>query len=435
LLLNLSKVEIFIIFILTFLNGIFALSEIALVSVKRHNIEQKAVAGNKRAQIVLNLLDKPENFLSSVQVGITLIGVVAGAYGALQLVDNIEPIFQNIAFLKAYSRELSFTFIIGIITYFSIVVGELIPKSIALNNPEGVALAFGPIINFFSYLTYPLVKVLSFSTKVILKLIGIEDNKSADFSSEELLQLLKNAGKQGVIEREESVFHQNVFDFYEQTAENLKIHRTEVELINANDDFEKIKNQVKKSIFSKFPVYMNTIDEIVGVVTAKDFFEHVKSKEDFKKIIKKPILIPEMLSAVEVLRIFKERKEHLGIIVDEHGSFEGILTLHDLIESIVGNLSDSKFEVDPDFYIRKDNSVLVSGSVEIKEINEYFNVELIAESSENYMTLAGFVIYFLDRIPNVGESFEYNNYYFEIVDIDGNRIDKVVLKKIVVEKL
>ncbi|OGJ54298.1 hypothetical protein A2483_02535, partial [Candidatus Peregrinibacteria bacterium RIFOXYC2_FULL_33_13] len=299
----------------------------------------------------------------------------------------------------------------------------------------GVALAFGPIINFFSYLTYPLVKVLSFSTKVILKLIGIEDNKSADFSSEELLQLLKNAGKQGVIEREESVFHQNVFDFYEQTAENLKIHRTEVELINANDDFEKIKNQVKKSIFSKFPVYMNTIDEIVGVVTAKDFFEHVKSKEDFKKIIKKPILIPEMLSAVEVLRIFKERKEHLGIIVDEHGSFEGILTLHDLIESIVGNLSDSKFEVDPDFYIRKDNSVLVSGSVEIKEINEYFNVELIAESSENYMTLAGFVIYFLDRIPNVGESFEYNNYYFEIVDIDGNRIDKVVLKKIVVEKL
>lgn len=415
---------------LTLLNGVFALSEIALVSVKRHVIQQKAEEGHKRAAIVLKLLNNPESFLSSVQVGITLIGIVAGAYGAVELVDNVEPFFQNISFISQFSHELAFVVIISFITYFSIVLGELIPKSIALNNPEKIALNFGPFVHFFSYLTYPLIKLLSFSTLIVLKILRIEDNKADKISGEELVQMLKMADNQGVIEKEESMMHQNIFTFSEQRAKSLKTHRSEVEWIDIDGDMESITEQVKNSSYSKFPVCKNNVDNVVGVVTAKDFFEHLTSGKAFKDILKEPIFISEMMTAIDILRLFKEKKEYLGIVVDEYGSFEGILTLHDLIESIVGDLPEVNVDDEPELLKREDGTFLINGSMEIDTLNDSFEMELISENPENYMTLAGFIIYFLGRIPQIGETFEYNNYIFEIVDLDGNRIDKIVIKKI-----
>lgn len=420
--------EIIIIVILTLLNAVFALSEIALVSAKRHSIEELASQDNSRAKIVLKLMDDPENFLSSVQVGITLIGVVAGAYGAAQLVDDVEPLIANIGFLAGSSTEIAFVLIIALITYFSIVVGELIPKTIALTNPEKIALIFGPIINVFSKFAYPLVKLLSGSTKLFLRLIGIKEANNSDVSSDELVQMLKTASRQGVIQKDESLMHQNIFMFSEQRAKGLKTHRSEVEWINLNDDFETITDQIKNSPYSKFPVCKKNVDNIVGLLTAKDFFEYADQGTDLAKVLKDPIFIPEMMSAIDVLRLFKKKKEYLGFVVDEYGSFEGILTLHDLIESIVGDLPDAEEDGEHEFILREDGSVLVSGSAEVDDLNVFLKTELVSIEPENYMTLAGFIIYHLGRLPETGEHFEYNGYKFEVVDTDGTRIDKLIIK-------
>lgn len=419
--------EILIIIALTLLNGFFALSEIALVSVKRYNIEQKAEQGNKRAIIVLKLINQPEHFLSSIQVGITLIGITAGAYGAVALVDDIEPLLANIAFLSEYSEELAFVIIITLITYFSIVIGELVPKSIALNNPEKITLIIGPLINFFLYLTYPFVKALSFATKIILKIAGIEEGKEHDHTGDELAHLLRIAGSKGVIKKEESLMHQNIFTFSEQKAKSLKTHRSEVEWLDTTESIEKIREIIRNSPYSKFLICKGTIDKVVGVITAKDFFEHYSPDMKLKDIIKAPIFIPEMMNATDILKLFKKRKEYLGVVVDEYGSFEGIVTLHDLIESILGDLPD--IEEEDDIYTREDGSQLVNGGIEISELNDSFDMEIINENAENYLTLAGFIIFFLGHIPPVGEKFEYRGYVFEIMDLDENRVDKVLIKK------
>ncbi len=420
--------EILIVFVLTLFNGLFALSEIALVSVKRHSIEQKAEAGNRKAKIVLKLLEEPEHFLSSIQIGITIIGITAGAYGAIALADEIEPLLKNIAFLSEYSSELAFLITITLITYFSIVIGELVPKSIALNNPEKIALAIGPFIRFFSIISYPLVKVLSFSTRLILKIIGVEEREEHYPNGEELVQLLKVAGTKGMIEKEESLMHQNIFSFSEQKAKSLKTHRSEVEWLDITEDIDVIRSKIKNSPYSKFPVCNENIDKVIGVITAKDFFEHYKAGLKLKDIIEEPIFIPEMMNATDVLKLFKKRKEYLGIVVDEYGSFEGIITLHDLIESIVGDLPDT--EEEEDVYVREDGSHLVNGGIEINELNEFFEMEVITENSESYLTLAGFIIFFLGNIPTVGEKFEHNGYSFEIIDLDESRVDKVLIQKL-----
>jgi putative hemolysin len=423
---------IVILLFLTILNGVFALTEIALVSVKNHAIEQLAQKGNKRAKIVFELLKKPESFLSSVQVGITLIGIFAGAYGATTLVPDVAPLFEMSSFLAPYSETLAFFLVVTLLTYFSIVIGELIPKSIALNDPEKMVLIFGPVINTFSYVTYPFVKLLSVSTRMILKLMNIRENANDNLTEDELVHLLKTASNQGVLEQEESEMHQNIFTFSEQRAKALRTHRLDVEWIDVNDDLETITKEIKNSQYSKFPVCDDEIDNVIGVVNAKDFFENMNSADfDIRSIMKEPIFVPEMMFAVDILRSFKKHKQYIGIVIDEFGSFEGVITLHDLIEAIVGDLPDEDDEEEgPEIFRRNDGSLLINGTTEIKDLNNFLDMELINENPENYVTFAGFVIYFLERIPETGEKFEYNGYEFEIVDLDGNRIDKIIAKKI-----
>ncbi len=322
----------------------------------------------------------------------------------------------------------AFVLIITLITYFSIVIGELVPKSIALNNPEKIALAIGPLIHFFSYLTYPFVKALSFSTKLILKIVGIEEKKESHPTGDELAHLIKLAGKKGVIEKEESLMHQNIFTFSEQKAKTLKTHRSEVEWLNITESLKTIREKIRNSSYSKFPVCSEDLDKVIGVVTAKDFFEHYRPNMQLKQIIKAPIFIPEMMNATDILKLFKKRKEYLGIVIDEYGSFEGIVTLHDLIESILGDLPN--IEEEDEIYTRENGSHLVNGGIEISDLNDAFDTEIIDENPENYLTLAGFIIFFLGHLPLVGEKFEYRGYIFEVMDLDENRVDKILIKKI-----
>ncbi len=422
---------ILVLIILTLFNGLFSLSEIAIISVKRHRIEQMALKGSKRAQMVLNLLKHPEGFLSSVQVGITLISIISGAYGGATLTKDLVPYVQRIELFSAYASGISFIIIVALITYFSIVFGELIPKTVALNYSEQIALFMVPFVKFFSNLSYPFAKIFSFSTTLILKIFRIHKKVRDDLTEDEIKYLLKTAGKQGVLEKEETQMHQNIFFFSDQKAKNLQTNSNDIEWIDVNEKLEDIEKKIKESPYSKFPVCDGDLDKIKGIITAEDFFERRKQKRfSIKRIMSEPIFIPENMNAFDILKLFKKRKQYIGIVVDEFGDVEGIITLHDLTEAIVGELPEFDDEVDPDIVVRDDYSFLVDGGIQIHQLNKSLGAKIISEKSQDYVTLAGFIIHHLKRVPKEGAKFVHSGFEFEIVDLDGRRIDKVLVKKI-----
>jgi putative hemolysin len=420
--------DILIIFILTLLNGFFALSEISLVSVKKNRIEHLADQGDKRAKTIMKLLENPENFLSSVQVGITLIGIIAGAYGGAALSDDMANLLSGVAFLKDYVEEVSVVIVIGTITYFTIVVGELVPKSIAMNNAEPIALVTAPIIRYFTLATYPFVKLLSFSTKLILKIFGVKENDTDHMSEEELKFMLFNAGKQGVIESDESQVHQNIFSFNDQTAKSLMTHSSEVEWVNIDQSTEEILGQLLKSAHSKFIVCDGELNKVQGVLSVKDFLEAYKTADfDIKRILLPPIFVVQNTPAFKILNQFKQTKQYLGIVIDEYGGVAGIITIHDLIEAIVGDLPDEDESDEKDIIVREDGTWLINGKTLVYELNQFFQKEIIEDNISQYTTIAGFLLEHIKAVPKSGDVVVDGHYTFEVMDIDGLRIDKVLM--------
>ena len=424
--------EIVILILLTLLNGFFALSELSIISVNKNRITQKAKQGSNSAKTVLQLLESPENFLSAIQVGITLIGIVSGAYGGAALSDDMKNWLVKIDFLAPYAGTLSIVLVVGLITYFSIVIGELIPKTLALGNADKIALTVAPAIKVFTFITMPLVKLLSGSTNLVIKVLGIKEPAEEKMSEEELRQIIKTAGKQGVLAKEEIQLHQNIFTYSELRAKNLRTHRMDVEYIDINQPLETIKAVIQRSAHSKFPVAEGNFDNIIGILTAKRFYEHLAEDtgQPLKDILQQPIYIPETMMANVVLNIFKNQKQYLGIVVDEFGSIEGIITLHDILEAIVGDLPDLDELGEPDVVKRDDGSYLVNGSIGIYDFNREMRHEIITKDADNYVTLAGFLSYKLGKLPATGDKLQVNDYELEIVDMDGYRVDKVLIKRI-----
>lgn len=422
--------ELLIIFILTLLNGFFALSEIALVSVKKNRIEHLAAQGRSNAKMVLKLLDNPENFLSSVQVGITLIGIVSGAYGGATLTDDMVGFLSQFAFLGESVHTVSLIIVIGGITYFTIVVGELVPKTIAMNNSEPIALFCVPIIRIFTMITFPFVKLLSVSTNLILKIFGIKENDAEKVSEEELRFMLKTAGKQGVLENEESQAMQNLFSFTDQSAKSLMTHSSEVEWINYNWSKDLIFDKIKESVHSRFIVAEGTLDNPKGIINIKDVLENYH-RDDFSldQILTRPIYVIQNTPAFKILNLFKAKKQYIGVVVDEFGSVRGIITLHDLIEAIVGDLPDED-EKDEQYIVKRDDgSYLLNGRTLIFELNQFFGKEIIENNINSYSTVSGFMIDHLKAMPHAGDVVKYDDFEFEIVDMDGVRIDQVLMSK------
>ncbi|MDQ3292733.1 MAG: hemolysin family protein [Bacteroidota bacterium] len=423
--------EVLIIFILTLLNGFFALSEVSIISVRKSQIEQKAQQGSKKAQQLLQLIQEPEDFLSAVQVGITLIGIISGAYGGAALSDDMREVLGNVSFLAPYADTLAIIIVIGGITYFSIVIGELIPKSLALGNAQNIALFVAPIIKTFTTLTLPLVKILSVSTNAIIKLLGIKETTEEKISPDEVRQIIRTAGKQGVLRRDETELHQNIFRYSNQRARSLMTHRLETEWIDSKDSLELIQEKIKKSVHSKFPVCEGDFNNVIGTLSTKDFYENLLlHRKPLLEVVKRPIFIAETMYVRDVLTLFKRQKQYLGIVVDEFGAAEGIITLHDILEAIVGDIPDLDETNEPDIIKRDATSYLVNGAIPIWELNNGLRKELIPRSDAEYSTLAGFIIHYLSRLPNTGEKFTYNSFELEILDKDGTRIDKVLLKKL-----
>jgi putative hemolysin len=420
--------ETFIILGLLILNGFFAMCEIALVSSRKSKLEQKAKQGSKGAKTALDLLKEPEKFLSTVQIGITLVGIVAGAYGGEAFTKNLQPYLEQIAWLKPYAEQTAFVLIVAIITYFSLIIGELVPKSIALNNPESITITFAPFMRGLSIVTYPFVAFLSLSTKLLLKILMIKERNEPPVSEDELKYMIETGSQHGIIEKQESEIMHSVFKFGDRKANNVMTQRRDITWLNSNQSKEEILAYVFQSSYTKFPVCDNSLDKVLGVITLRDLMTYTNNavQFDLKEHLIEPIFFPQGTPALKILDTFRKNKIHIGFVVNEYGGTEGLITLHDLIENLIGDFPEIDDNDDVQVIVRDDGSLLVDGEIKIDELKKLLNLDKLPNES-NYATLAGFIIYQIHVIPKAGDHIMFRNIKFEIVDMDGNRIDKVLI--------
>jgi putative hemolysin len=425
--------EIFIITILLLINGVFAMYEIALVSARKSRLEEKSKFGNIGAKTALKLLREPEKILSAIQVGITLVGIVSGAYGGIAFAEDIAPFFTNLPSLAPYAHTLAVIIVVGLITYFSLIIGELVPKTIALNNPESIAIFLSPTMNIVGKVAYPVIWFLSVSTKLVLKLFGIKSKVESPVTEEELRILLKQGSEHGVIEKEESDIINEVIRFGDKRASMLMTHRLDVDWIDNTDGTDEILAFALGSSHSRLPVCHKTVDDVKGVVAIKDLLVWYINHQtlNFDEIITYPVYIPEQLPAIKVLELFRETRNHFGIVVNEYGSMEGIITLHDVTENIMGDLPAIEDEDEPDVFRREDGSYLIDGSMMLEDVKDLLELHTLFEKGEeevNINTIGGLAMFKLNRIPKTGDKFAIRGKHFEIVDMDGNRVDKLLVK-------
>jgi putative hemolysin len=417
-------IEVLIILLLIVLNGFFALSEIAVVSSSKTKLESERKKGNSGAETALKLKADPDNFLSAVQVGITLIGIVNGAYGGSTLSVYVEPFFRQFAWSAPYASTISIILVVFLITYVSIVIGELVPKTIALNNPEKVSIFVSRPVHVVSIVFYPFVRLLATSTSPFNKLIGLKP-VSDTLSEMELRAMLKTASKEGVIEREENIIHEQVFYFSDKRARHLMTHRTDVEWVNVLQKKEQIVADLLKCRHSKVLACNGKLDDFVGIISIKEFLIAYYANHDFSlnELVQEPLIFPSSLRAQKVLETFRDKHKSFAVVVDE------IITLHDIFENLVGTLVDENENEEPDIFMRNDHSALVNGEAPLEILTLFLDDFIIDFETIDYSTIAGFVLSNINKIPQVGDKFVYDNTEFEIVDVDGNKIDKVLITK------
>jgi putative hemolysin len=422
--------DVLIITLLILLNGFFALSEIALVSSKRSRLEQLRNEGRKGSLSALKLLDNSEGFLSAIQVGITLIGIVNGVYGGINIADDLTPFFQKYALLAGYAEEIALTVTVLTITYFSIVIGELVPKTIALTNPERIAVRIAAPIAWFSMIFFPVVKFLSFSTSLINRLLGIRKHPES-MTEAELRQMLRSASRDGVIEKNQDFMHQKVFYFADKRARHIMTHRLEIEWIDTSQSADIVRQNILKSKHSRLVCSRGTLDSFQGVLNVRDFFAaDVVSKEfSIAGLLIQPVIVPEAADVYKVLDLFKQKQIYFCVVVNEYGGIEGIITLHDILENLIGDIPEEGENFEPDVFLRDDKSWLVSGDAPVEILDGIFDNYMTDFESIEYTTVAGFVLDNIHKIPQIGDKFNYDNYMIEIVDIDDNRIDKILITK------
>jgi len=380
----------------------------------------------------LKLRSDPGNFLSSVQVGITLIGIINGAYGGQAFTVYLVPFFQQFPTIAPFAEGVSMVIVVFLITYVSIVIGELVPKTIALNNPEKMAIAVAPTIHVVSIIFYPFVKLLSVSTQFVNRLIGLKP-KVEVISEMELRAMLKTASHEGVIDAEENIIHEQVFYFSDKRAIHLMTHRTDVEWVDISKSREEIIEDLLQTKHSKILACRKEIDDFAGTISMRDFLLRLNKREPFsiEDLIMDPIIVPNNQLAQRVLENFKNNHKFVAVVVDEYGSLDGIITIHDIFENLVGAIPEETEDElsDPLIFIREDHSALVSGEAPIEILSQMDEDFIVDFDKIDYSTVAGFVFECINKIPAVGDQFDYDNLHFEIVDVDGNKIDKVLVTK------
>lgn len=422
------KMDIVIILILIVLHGFLVLGEIALITAKRSKLEGEKLKGSVNAAIAINLLDHLDNYLSAMQIGITLISIVEGAYGGVTIGQHLIPLFEKVPSLAPYAEQISIATVITIITYLSLIIGELAPKYIAIQYADMLAIRCAPIMHFVTQITGPISKFLSWSTKVFVRLLFIKPNDQQNISEDEIKLMVKMANQQGVIEQKESEFIQNILRFADRDAYTIMTHRNEVEWLDIQAPVEENDKIIQESGYTKFLVCDDTIENILGVVKLRDYVDH-RNKPGFnlRNIVAQPLYVPESMNALRILERFRKERIYFAVVVDEYGSTQGIITLHDLTENIFGALPDMDDTEEQAIVVREDGSLLVDGMIPIDELRETISLKEFDAEDADYSTLAGFILYKLSEIPKAGDYLDAEGYRFEIVDMDKSKIDKVLV--------
>lgn len=407
--------------------------EIALVSSSKARLETMAHKGNKNAKEVLNQLNEPEKILSTIQIGITLISIIIGAYGGVTFADDITPFFERISWIANYAHQFAFATVIGLITYFSLIIGELVPKSLALNHPEKISVNLVVFMKILTKITYPFVMFLSLSTKLINKTLGLKTGENRPITEEELKFILNQSSQQGILDKDETEMIKDVFRFTDKRASELMVHRTEVAFIEINDTKDEVLKKIKENHFSKYLLCKDNIDEVIGIVSVKDIILLIVAEEtfDLHSIAQTPLYIPENLTANQILENIKQQKTNFCIVVNEYGSIEGILTLHDLTESIFGDILEENEADENPIVLRQDGTYLVDGYMLIDDFMDEMDIYMYEDIEySGFSTLGGLALHFLESIPKEGDTFTYKNLKFEIMDMDKNRVDKLLVTKL-----
>lgn len=423
--------ELLVLSILFLLNGFFALSEIAVVSSKSSRLENFKSKGSKGAVIALQLQSDAENFLSAIQVGITLISIITGLYGGSNIADSLLPYISGIPIAAPYAHEIALSLAVIAITYLSIVVGELVPKTIALSKPERIAIIVAPLIYYFSKALFPFVWLLSASTNVIVKLLGVK-KQMEQLTEAELRQMIKTASNEGVIEEEQNEIHEKLFYFSDKKAYHIMTHRTDIEWLDINESPTEIRKFINNSKHSKIICCDEALDNFKGVMYINEYYRAVIQKKplDINALIKEPFIVPEKVDAQKVLNELRKKENRVCFVVNEYGGFEGIITMYDILENLVGEMQQEGEKTEPDIFVREDASVLINGDAPVEILADVIEGFEIDFSETEYSTVAGFALSKLNHIPRTGEKFTSHNYSFEIIDMDGNRIDKLLLVKL-----
>jgi len=424
--------EILVILFLLLLNGFFAMSEIAVVSARKIRLQQRAADGFAGAQAALEIANQPSLFLSTIQIGITLVGILTGAISGATIATELESFFNQtqMPILAEYSQAISVGTVVVALTYLSLILGELAPKHIGLNNPERIAAAVAPMMLKISRLTLPLVHLLSFSTSLILRVLGVRPSTDPEITEEEIKLLIEQGAEGGIIEPEEEEMVQQVFRLAERPILAQMTPRTEIVWLDLEDQVGVIRAKLKSAHYSSYPVARGSVDNIVGMVQVKDLLAQCLggSPLNLEEILYQPLYLPENMTILETLKRFRESHTQIAIIIDEFGGIQGLTTITDILEAIAGDFPDELDVTDPHIILREDGTYLLDGMLDIDKFKDLFSLANLPGEEENYyQTLGGFVITYLGRIPSAGESFEWENLRLEIVDMDGLRVDKILV--------
>jgi putative hemolysin len=424
--------EIIVIFILFVINAFFAMSELAIVSSSRPLLRQKAKQGDARAATALRLAEDSGTFLSTVQVGITLVGIVAGTYGGASITEKLGPVLNHYPVIAPYGHVLAGVIVVTVITYFSVIIGELLPKQLALRNAESVALVVAGPMSILSKITAPFVYLFETSARLVLMLFGMAGRDAEEVTEAEVHAVLAEGAESGVFEKAEHEMLRRIISLADRSVKSIMTHRTEMVALDIKDTLGDVIDVVKESGHSRYPVTDGSPDSVVGAVRAKDILRASLTPRSFhmKNYMQEIPTIPEMTTCLRAFEIFKASNIHMAVIVDEYGSTEGIVTSADLLEAIIGILPSNYDDVE-DIQIRErdDGSWLIDGRTPIHEMQLTFGLDRLS-TEEGYETIAGFLVQQLRKNPEEGDRLEEFGYRFEVIDMDGRRIDKILMQKI-----
>ncbi len=422
--------EIAITFVLFLANGFFAASEISIVSARRSRLQQMADAGRKSAEQALDLAEHPDRFLATVQVGITLINTLAAAFGGATFSEPLAKVIEQVPLLRPYAQTLALVGVVVLVTYFSLVIGELVPKRLGLQSAERLATRVAPLMTTLSVVLRPAIAFLSASSNVVLHLIGRGNATKTPVTEEDIVYLAREGTAGGTVETEEEEFISRLFRFTDRTVEAVMKPRSEITAVEVGTPLHEVLQTFLESGYTRLPLYEGSLDNIIGVLYAKDLLRIRAGDEniDLRTIARPPFFVTQYQHVDDLLTTFRRRGVHMAIVIDEYSQVVGLLTLEDVLEELVGEIQDEYDEPEHNAFVqREDGSWLVDAMVPQEEVRERLGLPE-EDSDGGYRTLAGMMLAYMGRIPKIGDRVTIGNYVFEIVDMDGRRIDKVLIQ-------